>query len=325
MLKGVDISKWQGEVKLSSVAKNQDFIIIRSSYGNGYTDEYFAKNRDECRKLKIPHGFYHYAYPNHNSPEDEADWFLHVVSPLESGESLFLDFEESYPDPVGWSKKFLDHLSEKLEGYKPLIYMNKHLVESYDWSPVVKKGYGLWLAYWDYDPNGTFNVSHWDVVAIRQYSNQGSVNGISGRVDMNVFYGDDIQQFLAYGVGTGDIPCKKLELENEQLKSDNKQLQDQNKGLQKSLDGLNDLYKKLLEDDEIDDEQIKKLVKNYDELMKIYKGQSDQIFKLDEKIQQLGENIEALLLDNQRLKLQEFTFGESLTFLLRSLQGGGKA
>lgn len=321
MLKGIDISKWQGSIDFDAVAKTQDFIIIRSSYGNGYTDEFFTRNRDECRRLDIPHGFYHYSYPQYNEPEAEADWFLHVVGNLESGESLYLDFEERYPTPVEWSKRFLDRISEQLEGYKPLIYLNKYTTECYDWSPIADAGNGLWLAYWDYDPNGTFNVPHWDIVAMRQFSNNESINGISGRVDGNVFYGD-LEQFMAYGVGEGEIPCKKVILENEQLKSENKHLVEANKGLLESLQDLNALYKKLLEEDEIEDEELEQLLKDYGVLEGLYEDQTDRVADLDGKNQILKDKNDELLAENQRLKDQRFTLSESIVFVIRALKGG---
>lgn len=324
MLKGIDVSKWQGDITWSSVAKNRDFAIIRSSYGTGYTDEKFAVNRDKARQTGILHGFYHYSYPNHNTPEAEADWFLSVVMPLEQGELLCLDFEENYPDPVGWSKRFLDRISERLNGYRPLIYINKYLTSTHDWSKVANAGYGLWLAYWDYDPNGAFEVPYWDVVAMRQYSNQGSVNGISGRVDENVFYGDKTQ-FAAYGVSLGDLPCEKIKEENELLKSEKAYLEEQNLGLQNSLNGLNELYKKLLADDEIEDAEMAQLLKDYNALTELYKNQSTALFNLDKRNQELTAENKELLAENSRLKQQKFTVTESIVFLIRAIKGGGNA
>ena len=321
MLRGLDISYWQGDVNFSSLAKNQDFIIIRSSYGTGYRDPKFNIYRDAVRKEKIPHGFYHYSYPNHNTPEAEADWFLSVVQPLQSGESLYLDFEEKYPDPVFWSKRFLDRISSVLGGYKPLIYLNKYTIQSYDWKPLAQSGYGLWLALWDYDPNGSFEIPHWNLVAMRQYSNQLAVNGISGRVDGNVFYGDTAQ-FNAYGVKIGDIPCEKLKLENEQLKLELTAITKERDGLLKSLSDLNDLYKTVLEEGKITSAKVTKLLKDYDDLTLLYKQASDSLFKKDQELQNIGVENQTFINEIARLKLQRFTVGESLAFLIRAIKGG---
>ena len=57
MLKGLDISYWQGDINAGSVSKTQDFMILRSSYGTGYTDAKFYEYRDAFRKLDMPLGF----------------------------------------------------------------------------------------------------------------------------------------------------------------------------------------------------------------------------------------------------------------------------
>lgn len=206
MLKGIDISVWQGDVDWSRVKDQVDFSIIRAGYGSGYKDKKYDFNRRECIRLGIPHGLYWYAYPNLNSPEVEADSFLRVVGEPEHGEILVLDFEEAYPDPVGWSHKFLKRITEKMDGYKPMIYLNKHTVQSYDWSPVVKDNYGLWLAYWDFDPEAELpELPYWKTVAMRQYTNKNSYAGIpSERVDGNVFYGD-LDTFYKYGVQKDEL------------------------------------------------------------------------------------------------------------------------
>ena len=94
MIKGIDISEYQPNIDLNQLKTQIDFIIIRSSYGNGYTDKSFASHRDQIRNAGIACGFYHYAYPQYNSGRDEAAWFLQTVQP-QSGEILLLKFYRS--------------------------------------------------------------------------------------------------------------------------------------------------------------------------------------------------------------------------------------
>lgn len=198
MLKGIDISKWQGEVNFETLSPQVDFVIVRSSYGVGYTDSYYQRNRDELTKLNKLKGFYHYSYPQYNSPEAEADWFLQVIGTPDNGDILFLDFEENYATPVDWCERFLDRVSERLGGYKPLLYINLALNNAHDWSPVVNKGYGLWLARWDYNSDAGAPNTDWEVVAFRQYSNHENFAGVVGNVDANVFYGE-LTAYKKYG------------------------------------------------------------------------------------------------------------------------------
>jgi GH25 family lysozyme M1 (1,4-beta-N-acetylmuramidase) len=199
MLVGNDISEFQ-KVDWSTYSKNSNFAIIRATYGVGYIDKQFVVNQDAVRNsFPMPHGFYHYAYPEYNRPEDEADWFLQTVNP-QAGEILVLDFEEQYSgNPVAWCKVFLDHLSQHLDGYKPLIYLNQSQTENLDWSPVIDADYGLWVAAYTYDPtNNDAKIGGWPFAAMQQWTDKQNVPGISGNVDGDCFFGDD-SVFGKYG------------------------------------------------------------------------------------------------------------------------------
>lgn len=198
MLKGIDISQYQPGINFNSLKNFVDFVIARATYGNGFIDRLFAQNRDGLRNSNIPHGFYHYAYPQYNRPEDEANWFLQIASP-QDGEVLCLDFEENWSgDHVAWCKTFLDTISANLNGYRPLIYLNQSRISSHNWNPVINAGYGLWLADWDNNPEGPGHRTSWPVTAIRQYTDSAQIPGIRGGVDADVFYGD-LNAFNAYG------------------------------------------------------------------------------------------------------------------------------
>lgn len=204
ILKGADISKWQGQIDFDKFKNGLDFVIIRSSYGNGYVDGQFARNRDEARRVGFLVGYYHYAYPNNNTAEQEADWFCKVVGKPNKGEIMVLDFEEQHPDPVGWSVKFLKRLESNLGGYKAMIYLNQSQMKTYDWQPVIDLNCGLWLAQYDYNPDGVPVKTDWNFVAMRQYTNKANFPGVVGNVDGNVFYGD-VGVFKAYGYGGGTV------------------------------------------------------------------------------------------------------------------------
>ena len=205
MLRGIDVSKWQGVIDFDSLKNSTDFVIARASYGVGYTDTQFARNRDELRRLNLLRGFYTYSYPQYNTPEVEADWFCKVIGTPQEGEILCLDFEEQYSDPVNWCTRFLDRVSSTLNGYKPLIYLNLSAINSYDWKPAVDRNCGLWLARWDYNSTAPAPATDWPVVAMRQWSNKETFSGISVPTDANIFYGDKTA-FLNYGHHAPQIP-----------------------------------------------------------------------------------------------------------------------
>lgn len=194
-MKGCDISHFQGTPDFHAIRDNLQFVIIKATDGVAFVDPQFIRNRDEARKVGLLIGYYHFAEPNDNPPEAEADWFCKNISCL-PGEIACLDFEINYPDPVTWCRNFLDKVKSNM-GFKPLVYLNQALIKKYDWSPIINAGYGLWLAQYDYNPDGTPVPTPWNTVAIRQYSNKGNVAGITP-LDLDVFYGDE-NQFKLYG------------------------------------------------------------------------------------------------------------------------------
>jgi len=202
MIVGVDISQFQGQVDWNTLKNNTNFVMIRSSYGVGYFDQWFGNNIQQVRQTSLPHGFYHYAYPEYNSAIDEANWFMKAINGLQDGEVLALDFEEQYNgDKVAWCKSFLDHVCA-LTGVKPLIYLNQDLASNNDWQSVIDAGYGLWIAAYTYDPNkNTFNGGKWQTSVMQQWTDQQTVPGLTGNIDGDVFFGTQ-DQLKAYGYKT---------------------------------------------------------------------------------------------------------------------------
>jgi lysozyme len=195
MIKGIDISTYQGpKVNFHDLKDNLDFVIIRSTYGNGYKDSDFEINRDGARAVGLCIGFYHFAYPQYNTPEAEATWFTKTVSCL-PGEIIILDFEEPYANPVDWCKRFLDKCTSNM-GFKPLLYINLSTAKSFDWTPIIKAGYGLWLAHYD-NNNTIYEITQWPFIAFKQYWDKGNVAGITP-VDLDIFNGS-VDQFKKYG------------------------------------------------------------------------------------------------------------------------------
>ncbi len=204
VIQGIDISHWQGIVDFNKVKKSQQFVIIKATEGGigGYVDPNFITNKNNARIAGLGIGFYHFARPDlGNSAISEANWFCSKVGKPMEGELMVLDYEitaDKYKDPVGWCKIFLDQVKKNLNGYRPLLYINLYTAKKYNWKPVTSGNYGLWLAYWDYKPTALSPITQWSVVAMRQYSNKGSVAGINARTDLNVFYGD-VNTFKKYG------------------------------------------------------------------------------------------------------------------------------
>ena len=195
-LKGIDISSYQTEPDFNDLKSKFDFVIARCGTSLG-TDPQFSRNCAGLRSSGQLHGFYWYAYPS-NSPIEDADNFVKTLGTLTEGELYALDFEESYATPVSWCLQWLQEF-ERMTGYKALLYINLALVRAHDWTPVIQNNTGLWLAEWDFNPDGSVPSIPWTVCALRQYSDKINYNG--QLIDGDVFYGDSVS-FINYGYKT---------------------------------------------------------------------------------------------------------------------------
>lgn len=209
---GNDISEFQNNTNWDTYKNNTNFVIIRATVGTARVDKNFNSNKLEARKRNIPLGFYHYAYPQYNTPEAEADYVRSVMGDIQEGEIIALDYEESWSgNVVDFCKRFLDRLASKLNGYKALIYLNQALIKAHDWTLVVNGGYGLWVAAYTYDPNkNNFVTGAWKFAAMQQWTSSQQVPGLVGKIDGDVFFGD-IATFKKYGYKTPITPPSPID------------------------------------------------------------------------------------------------------------------
>ncbi|OPJ60225.1 GH25 family lysozyme [Clostridium oryzae] len=188
-IKGIDVSKWQGTIKWSSVkSAGIKFAMIRSSYGSSSVDPMFSTNYAGAKANGIAVGAYHYSYANTVSKATtEVNSFIKQLKGKQFEYPVCVDMED--PSLSSLSKTtltnivlvYLNKLSEA--GYYPMIYANKTWFTSkLDDSKL--KSYDHWLAQW------ASSITYTGAVGIWQYSDAGSVSGISGKVDMDIAYVD---------------------------------------------------------------------------------------------------------------------------------------
>lgn len=187
-LLGVDVSAYQGTINWDTLKASTNFAIMRASLSASSRDSQLTRNQSEARRVGMRHGYYHFAYPQYNTSIAEANWFVSQVGSVQPGELLVLDYEQQLGNQVNWCGDFLDRVYA-LTGVKPLIYLNGSTVNAYDWSRVRNAGYPLWIAYWDGSTNPAVPSNQWGFNTIKQYSDSGSVGGISP-IDLDVSNGD---------------------------------------------------------------------------------------------------------------------------------------
>lgn len=197
---GVDVSTHQKEIDWQSV-KNAGvkFAIIRAGYGQNTVDKYFERNVTECIRLGIPFGAYWFIYGvNENEAIMNAEICHKVLSPYKDKMTLRVWCDLEYDTDkkannkgviltkalrTAMVKAFCERM--KSYGYDVGNYSNRDYLRSKfdDLSQ-----YPLWYARYDISEDKMFSEYK---PLIWQYSSKGSVNGITGNVDMNYMYIDD--------------------------------------------------------------------------------------------------------------------------------------
>ena len=198
VLKGVDISKWQGNVDWDRIAGDGvSFAFVRVSDGLGSLDQKFDRNWENAREAGIYTGVYQFFRPN-QSVLGQADYLLEKMGCdmvaktcpwTEMDLPPVIDVEYR---PSGWSKNqmrnairtWIDRVEEF--GAEPIVYSGRYFWRDYvgtdEWSD-----HPFWIAHYTNNcPNIPDDWSDWD---FWQYTDSGSVSGVNGNTDMNQFNG----------------------------------------------------------------------------------------------------------------------------------------
>lgn len=195
-IKGIDVSSNQGKPDWAKVAKSGvKFAILRVHQRDGI-DNSFEYNYKGCKSNGILVGGYKYSYALTPSQAiDEAEDVIAALNGRGLDFPVFYDLEWSNQRKLG--KQAIENIAVafltrmKKAGYKVGIYCN------YDWyknclSNALKQ-YECWIANYPKKEldNGILQERLRVPVGVGwQYSEHGKVSGISGNVDMDVFYKD---------------------------------------------------------------------------------------------------------------------------------------
>ena len=198
--KGIDVSQWQGTIDWTKVkASGIEFAMIRAGYGQNNIDPQFERNISECNRLGIPCGIYWFSYAYTEAMAiREAEYALAAVEPYKLEYPIAFDYEGASVDyakknGVVPDKAHVTALANAFCGrieqakYYATVYTNPAYLSQY-YDSYVPKSYDIWLAQWPTNPDP--NSKPAQAGGIWQYTSSGSVNGISGRVDMNAAYYD---------------------------------------------------------------------------------------------------------------------------------------
>lgn len=188
-VQGIDVSDHQGTVDWNAVRQaGQIFAFVKATDGITWTDPEFATNWSGAKAAGLLRGAYHF-YETNDDPADQANNFLSAVQ-LEPGDlPPVVDIEttksgQSAAQIVKDLQTWLD-LVEQATGRVPIIYTNPSYWDSLGTSAFGR--YPLWVA--EYGVSSPKLPSGWTSWTFWQFSESGTVAGISGSVDLDVFSG----------------------------------------------------------------------------------------------------------------------------------------
>ena len=185
---GIDVSRYQENIDWETVANaGMEVAIIKSSEGVDYTDPNFEVNYEGAKAAGLKVGFYHFLIATTvEQAREEANFFASIISGKEIDIKPVMDFEEldglSVEDINAIALAFAEEV-ESLTGYPVMVYSNADNATNVFGESLTK--YSLWLA--QYDGSEPSDEVIWDTWAGWQYTDTGSIEGIDGDVDLNIF------------------------------------------------------------------------------------------------------------------------------------------
>ena len=191
-MKGIDVSKWQGNVDFEKVrAAGYDFVIINAGYGRyiAQKDPYFERNYARAKAAGLGVGAYWYSYAlTRSQAEKEAEVFMQAVAGKKFEYPLCFDIEDG-----SQSKLSSTIIGEMCRAFCGTLERNGYYAVIYSYASFLnnkvpadcKQKYDVWVAAFD-----VARPPYSGAYGMWQYSEKGRVNGISGKVDLDIAYKD---------------------------------------------------------------------------------------------------------------------------------------
>ena len=192
---GIDVSSYQGVIDWAAVKRSGvSFAMIRvgfRGYGSGeiFEDRYFRRNIQGAIANNINVGIYFFSAAKDSAEaREEAIWVANTIKNYDITYPVAIDieiFNEYRLEGVSNSQmttnalEFCNYIQGK--GYTPMIYSYLKAFNNIFETPRFGN-YRVWLA--QYNDVATYKGKYY----MWQYTSDGTVPGINGRVDMDVAY-----------------------------------------------------------------------------------------------------------------------------------------
>lgn len=203
-LSGGDVSKFQGNISWTDVAKSWAFDQIKAIDGRGPVDPNFVTNYVNSFKSGVITGAYQVGYPIYDTPQASYTAYKSLIQ--SHGGFVFpptLDLEQAgcgslTPAQVTqWAK---DWLALGIADFGlAILYSDEAFFQSHIDVTKLPQSALLWVANYSKEPS-----MHWD---FWQHSDASAVKGIAGEVDTD-YFGGTLNQLKSLCVGGETVQTK---------------------------------------------------------------------------------------------------------------------
>jgi GH25 family lysozyme M1 (1,4-beta-N-acetylmuramidase) len=191
LCKGLDLSKWNGNVDFNKVKQDgYSFVILRSGYRQTQ-DPKFEQYYYDATSAGLMVGAYWFTYANTVAgAENEAKACIEYIRGKKFDYPIYYDLEDdpsqnSYPLKTGKANcsAMVDIFCKTLQnaGYWAGLYTSKSVLETHI-TPEVANKYAIWVAQWSNKCTYSGQYGMW------QCTDRGVASGIKGNVDIDVAY-----------------------------------------------------------------------------------------------------------------------------------------
>lgn len=188
---GIDVSRWQEDIDWQAVkAAGIDFALIRIGSQASFSaepkiDPYFTQNITSAKEAGLQVGVYFYSLAQTTAETTvQANFVLEQLKDYQLDLPVVFDWESwNYFNQLSLSYNQLNHLAENFlsrvtkAGYQGMLYGSPLPLKKV-WTIT---NYPIWLAH--YLRQTTYDGDY----QIWQFSSVGEVDGIEGKVDLNVW------------------------------------------------------------------------------------------------------------------------------------------
>lgn len=197
---GVDVSEYQGAIDWETVAKSGVGVaMVRlgarawGSKGELLTDSRGLENLQGAMQAGLKTGVYFFSQAiTPEEAREEARFVLEMLDGQPLQMPVVFDWEFA-PDADARTANMTPEMLNvctiafceeiRAAGYRPMVYFNPNMASRMlDLQLLQEQGYEFWLAWYTQSMTYPYRVDMW------QYTSGGTVNGIPGRVDLNLYF-----------------------------------------------------------------------------------------------------------------------------------------